>query len=51
MTNDMKKALEFARKYNQWHSFANDYKTKKAINNLVKLNLVKVNEFNQFIGV
>ena len=48
MTKDMNNALEFAKRHNQWHSFASDKKTTIAIKSLEKKGLVKVNEFNQF---
>ena len=40
---------KFCKKYpNKWHTFKTDKDTKSAINSLLKLRIVKINEFNQF---
>jgi hypothetical protein len=43
-----KKALEFARMVNGWHSYAGDKQTKGVISRLEKRGLVETNEFKQF---
>jgi hypothetical protein len=40
--------LDFAFRYQQWHSFNNDNKTLKAIKGLLKRNCIVINNFNQF---
>jgi hypothetical protein len=40
--------LEFAFKFQTWHSFTSDNKTMKAINGLLKRKAIIVNEYNQF---
>ena len=48
-TKDSLKLTEFAEKYpDQWHSFADNYQTKKAVYRAVELKRIEVNEFNQF---
>lgn len=48
---NMEHALNFARKYSGWHTYANDATTKSAIQRLEKQGMVEVNEFNQFRGI
>jgi hypothetical protein len=40
--------LEFAFKYQSWHSYSNDNKTLKAIDGLLKRGCIIVNQYNQF---
>lgn len=48
-TKDSEKLVAFAMKYpDQWHSFADNYMTKKAIFRAIEMNEIEVNEFNQF---
>jgi hypothetical protein len=44
----MQSTLQFARKYNQWHSFAADKVTTSAIQKLAAMEAIQVNSFNQF---
>jgi hypothetical protein len=46
-----KKALNFAREYPGWHSFAKDAVTKKSIKDLEKKGLVEVNQYGQFRNI
>ncbi len=41
-------ALDFAREYPGWHTYAQDLLTRGAINNLVRRGLVQVNQYQQF---
>jgi len=43
-----KKALEFIRSVNGWHSYAGDKSTKGVISRLEKRGLIEVNESQQF---
>ncbi len=40
--------LNFAYKYPNWHSYATDKSTMRALNGLLKSNCVIVNQHNQF---
>jgi hypothetical protein len=40
--------LDFAFKYQSWHSYSNDNKTLKAIDGLLKRGCIIVNQYNQF---
>lgn len=42
------RALQFAAKYDQWNSYAEDALTIKCIDKLVLYEMVERNEFNQF---
>jgi hypothetical protein len=42
------KTLDFAFKYQGWHSFANDRATKRAVVALVKKGCLEVNQYDQF---
>ena len=43
-----KKALEFIRMVNGWHTYASDKQTKGVISRLEKRGLIETNEFKQF---
>jgi hypothetical protein len=40
--------LDFAFKYQSWHSYSNDNKTLKAIDGLIKRGCIIVNQYNQY---
>lgn len=44
----MEHALNFAKKYNGWHSYSNDRITRNAIKKLAKLKLIRINKYDQF---
>lgn len=46
--SNMKHALDFATRWQGWHSFAKDRATVQAVTKLKNLNIVEVNKFNQF---
>jgi hypothetical protein len=49
MGKHMRKTLAFAIRYrDQWHSFARDRETRRAVSRLVELGFIEVNAFNQF---
>ena len=48
LTMHQQNALDFARKYQGWHTFAKDNLTKHVIAQLVNKGLLQVNEYNQF---
>lgn len=46
---NMRHALNFVTNYpKKWHSFSADRATKEAVNKLLKLGLVEINEYHQF---
>jgi len=48
MGKNMKHALNFAKKYPGWHTFAKDRATVNAVHNLQRKGLIEINSFNQF---
>ena len=49
MGKNMRNLYNFAKKYHgEWHSWHNDRATRNAIKSLLKLNVIKINKYNQF---
>ena len=51
LTAHQQNALDFARKYQGWHTFAKDNLTKRVISQLVNKGLLQVNEYQQFSAI
>ncbi len=48
---NMQQLLTFARKYPGWHTYRTDRTTTATVRRLVKVGLLKVNQYGQFSAV